>query len=125
MAAEGSLMAAWTNVARVEAPILARPRPRRAATSVPRRRLAGSVVWIVVLAVLLVGIVALNVAVLRLNMQIEQLGEQRVRLEAENALLSSKVSSTVAPACIEQKARTKLGLQPAGDPSYVELPRAR
>ena len=118
-------MAAWTDVARVEAPILARPRPRRASAAAPRRRLAGSVVWIGVLAVLLVGIVALNVAVLRLNMQVERLGEQRLQLQAENALLESKVSSTVAPARIEQKARTKLGLQPAGDPSYVELPRAR
>jgi cell division protein FtsL len=117
-------MAAWTNVAHVEAPVLARPRPRRAAAG-PRRRLAGSVVWIGVLAVLLVGIVALNVAVLRLNMQIEKLGQQRVELQAENALLASKVSSTVAPARIEHRARTKLGLTPAADPTYVELRRER
>ena len=113
-------MAAWTNVARVEAPVLAPRRPRRTA-AVPRRRLAGSVVWIGLLAVLLVGIVALNVAVLRLNMQIEHLGQQRLELQAENALLSSKVSSTLAPSRIEYRARTKLGLTPAADPTYVEL----
>jgi cell division protein FtsL len=87
--------------------------------------LAGSVVWIAMLAVLLVGVVALNVAVLRLNMQIEKLGQQRLELEAENALLESKVSSTLAPARIEQKARNGLGLVPAADPTYVELRRDR
>lgn len=117
-------MAAWTNVARVEAPVLARRRERRAAAA-PRRRLAGSVVWIGLLGVLLVGIVALNVAVLRLNMQIEKLGQERLELQAANALLASKVSSTLAPARIEAKARTKLGLTPAADPTYVELRRER
>ncbi len=116
-------MAAWTNAARVEAPVLAR-RPARRAAAAPRRRLAGSVVWIVLLGVLLVGIVALNVAVLRLNMQIEKLGQERLELQAENALLTSKVSSTLAPARIEAKARAKLGLTPA-DPTYVELRRER
>ena len=115
-------MAAWTEAARLEAPAAAqaRPRPRRVAAA-PRRRLAGGVVWIGFVAVLLVGVVALNVAVLRLNMQIEQLGEQRLELEAENALLASKVSSAVAPARIEKKARNGLGLVPAADPTYVEL----
>ncbi|HET9674722.1 MAG TPA: cell division protein FtsL [Gaiellaceae bacterium] len=119
-------MAAWTHAERVEAPAIPRPRPRpRRASATPRRRLAGGVVWIAVLAVLLVGVVALNVAVLRLNMQIEKLGQQRLQLEAENALLESKVSSTLAPARIEQKARNDLGLVPAADPAYVELRRDR
>jgi cell division protein FtsL len=119
-------MAAWTHAERVEAPAIPRPRPRpRRASATPRRRLAGSVVWIAMLAVLLVGVVALNVAVLRLNMQIEKLGQQRLELEAENALLESKVSSTLAPARIEQKAQSGLGLVPAADPTYVELRRHR
>lgn len=113
-------MAGWTSAARVEAPAVARPRPRRASAQ-PRRRLAGSVVWIGVLAVLLVGVVAVNVAVLRLNMQIEQLGQQRLELEAENALLESQVSSTLAPARIEREARTKLGLEPAAESTYVDV----
>jgi cell division protein FtsL len=118
-------MATWIH-ARVEAPALPRrPRRQRSANAVPRRRLAGGVVWIGVLAVLLVGVVALNVAVLRLNMQIEELGRQRVGLRAENALLESKISSTLAPARIEQQARSKLGLEPAADPTYVELRRER
>jgi cell division protein FtsL len=71
--------------------------------------------------VLLVGVVAVNVAVLRLNMQIEKLGQQRLELEAQNALLESKVSSTLAPARIEREARTELGLLPAAESTYVEL----
>jgi cell division protein FtsL len=74
-----------------------------------------------VLAVLLVGVVAVNVAVLRLNMQIEKLGQQRLELEAQNALLESKVSSTLAPSRIEREARTQLGLLPADESTYVEL----
>ena len=115
-------MASWTSAARVEAPAVPQPRPRpRRASAAPRRRLAGSVVWIGLLAVLLVGVVAVNVAVLRLNMQIEQLGQQRLELEAKNALLESQVSSTLAPARIEREARTKLGLEPAAESTYVEL----
>ena len=117
-------MAGWTSAARVEAPAVVRPRPRRTA-AVPRRRLAGGVVWIGLLGLLLVGIVAVNVAVLRLNMQIEQLGQERLALEAENALLESKVSSTLAPSRIEREARTRLGLVPAAESTYVELRRAR
>jgi cell division protein FtsL len=115
-------MAGWTSAAHVDATAVpqARPRPRRASAA-PRRRVAGGVVWIGLLAVLLVGVVAVNVAVLRLNMQIEKLGQQRLELEAQNALLESKVSSTLAPARIEREARTKLGLLPAAEPTYVEL----
>ena len=116
-------MASWTSAAHVDATAVpqARPRPRTRASAAPRRRLAGGVVWIGLLAVLLVGVVAVNVAVLRLNMQIEKLGQQRLELEAQNALLESKVSSTLAPARIERDARTKLGLLPAAEPTYVEL----
>ena len=115
-------MAGWTSAAQVEAPAVSQPRPRaRRASAAPRRRLAGGVVWIGLLAVLLVGVVALNVAVLRLNMQIEQLGQQRLELEAQNALLESQVSSTLAPARIEREARTQLGLLPAEESTYVEL----
>lgn len=115
-------MASWTSAAHVDATAVpqARPRPRRASAA-PRRRVAGGVVWIGLLAVLLVGVVAVNVAVLRLNMQIEKLGQQRLELEAQNALLESKVSSTLAPARIERVARTKLELVPAAEPTYVEL----
>jgi len=86
---------------------------------------AGGVVWIGLLAVLLVGVVALNVAVLRMNMKLEQLGQARLELEAQNALLASKVSSAVAPPVIERRARTELGLVPAADPTYADLHHGR
>ena len=43
----------------------------------------GGVVWIVVLAVLLAGIVAVNVAVLQLNVRLDELGRERVQLRAD------------------------------------------
>jgi cell division protein FtsL len=119
-------VAAWAPSARAEPAPLRRPRsrPRPAPTRVAERRLAGGVLWIVLLGVLLVGVVALNVAVLRLNMQLERLSERRLELEAENAMLTSKVSAAMAPSRTERLARTRLGLEPAADPTYAEL-RAR
>ena len=123
-------MASWAHGARAEtAPIRAqreqrRPRARVAAPTA-ERHLAGGVLWIVLLGVLLVGVVAVNVAVLRLNMRLEQLGERRLELEAENALLASNVSAAMAPSRVERLARTKLGLEPAAHASYVDLERRR
>ena len=109
-------MTAWAPTAREQA-VLRRPRVRQ-------RRLAGGVVWIVVLALLLTGVVALNVAVLRLNMQLEQLARERATLRAQNALLAAQVASAVAPARVEGQARRR-GLVQATNPSYVDLSRAR
>ena len=76
---------------------------------------------------LLAGVVALNVAVLRLNMQLDELGRERENLRAENAALASRYSSVHATARIQDLARTKLGLVPAEpeDTSYVQLARAK
>jgi cell division protein FtsL len=90
-----------------------------------QRQLAGGVVWIVVVAVLLAGVVALNVAVLRLNLRLDELGQQRAKLRAENATLASKLASAAASARIEQLAAKRLGVAPA-DPartSYLDLSR--
>ena len=114
-------MAAWATASAEAAPIPARPRARRSARPAPERRLAGGVLWIALVAVLLVGVVALNVAVLRLNMQLEQLSERRLELEAENALLTSKISAAMAPPRVERVARARLGLVPADEMTYVEL----
>src|SRR5205085_10512058 len=75
--AEGGLVvAAWDVAAELLAPA-PRPKPKPAAQKRPRpaarRRVTGGVVWIVFVAVLLTGIVALNVAVLRLNVQLDRL----------------------------------------------------
>lgn len=116
-------MAAWAPAAEAAAPLIRRrprPAPKRAAR---RRSLAGGVVWIALLAALLAGIVALNVAVLRLNMQLEQLGRERADLRAKNAELASQISSSTATPHIGLQARTRLGLVEA-DPSettYIDL----
>jgi cell division protein FtsL len=121
-------MASWAGTARAEPQAIPQPRrrpPRPAAK--PRARTKarpfGGVVWIVVLAALLGGVVAVNVAVLQLNVRLDELGRERTQLRADTNRLSSQLSSASANARIESEARTKLGLvradvQPA---DYVEL----
>ncbi|MBA2332819.1 MAG: cell division protein FtsL [Actinobacteria bacterium] len=111
--------------AHAHAPALPRPRPRRkpAARPLARPRPFGGVLWIVVLGALLAGVVAVNVAVLQLNVRLDDLGRERIQLRADNARLSSQLSSAAAAARIEAQARKRLGLVPA-DPSttaYVQL----
>ena len=112
-------------------PVRRRPRPvaapARGARSAPRtrasgRRLTGGIVWISLFALLLVGVVALNVAVLRTNMHVNRLDKVELQLRAENAALASQVSSAASAQRIESTAR-KLGLVPAQatDTSYLDL----
>jgi cell division protein FtsL len=99
---------------------LARPRPRSA-----QPRVARGVVWIVVIGALLVGVVFMNVVVLRMNIQLDHLGRERAQLQGDNAALAARVSSELAAARIQAQARQSLGVVPA-DPSettYVDLPR--
>jgi cell division protein FtsL len=105
-------MASWAGAERVEAPRVARPRRRTATRTAIRTKARpfGGVVWIVVLAVLLAGIVAVNVAVLQLNVRLDELGRERVQLRADTKRLSSQLSSASANARIESEARAKLGL---------------
>ena len=114
-------MASWSGTARVETPQVAQPRRRRAAVAraAPRPRPFGGVVWIVLVAMLLAGVVAVNVAVLQLNVQLDELGRERIQLRADTNRLSSQLSSESANARIESQARTKLGLVRA-DPTLTE-----
>ena len=116
-------MAVVAERARAGAPA-ARTTPRSAGRAAPRRRVASGVVWIVVVAVLLAGVVAMNVAVLRLNLRMDDLGRQRVKLRAENAALSSKLSSASADARIQDLARGAglVQAEPA-ETTYVHLDR--
>ena len=110
-----------------------RPRPAAKPAAAPRRatrtrasgrRLTGGIVWISAFAVLLTGVVALNVAVLRTNMRLSRLDKQELQLRAENQALASQVSSAASARRIEATAR-KLGLvpAPATDTSYLDLAR--
>ncbi len=109
--------------ARVASPARRRsPRPR--ARSGPR--VVGGVVSIGVLAALLAGVVALNVAVLQLNLELDEAGRERRSLIAENAALESRVSGATAVARIQAVARDRLGFVPV-DPEqteYIRLDRA-
>jgi len=103
----------------------AEPRPARAsaASRARPRSTFGGVVWIVVVAVLLAGVVAVNVAVLRLNVRLDKVSQQRVDLQADVARLQSALSSAGASAQISSAAQSKLGLVPA-DPNttrYLKL----
>jgi cell division protein FtsB len=81
------------------------------------------VVWIGLSAVLLSGVVALNVAVLRLHVQVDKLSAERTRLRAEKQTLASQLSMAAASPRILARTRAQNGLVPA-DPSettYIGL----
>ena len=122
-------MAAWDVAAELLAPTprpKPKPAPRKRPRPAARRRVTGGVLWIVVVAVLLTGIVALNVAVLRLNVQLDRLSRERADLRAQNQSLQSQLSSAASSQQIQQLAAKRLGLEPANPDStvYVELGRS-
>jgi cell division protein FtsL len=102
------------------------PRARRA--RVGRRRtwvLSGGVAGIVLFAVLLAGVVTINVAVLRLNLQLDEAGRERTELRNDVARLRSEISSAAATRRIERLAQGELGLvevEPE-DTTYIRLHR--
>ena len=57
-----------------------------------RRLLAGGVVWIVAVAALLAGVVAINVAVLGLNLDLDSANRQRAQLRADIAADEAKLA---------------------------------
>ena len=99
----------------------AHPAPRRA--RLPRAGFGGAVVWIVVVGLLLAGVVAINVLVLRLNVELDELRRSRAELKADIAATRAQLSSASANARIESEAATKLGLVAAdpNDTTYVPL----
>ena len=116
-------MASWAaGAARADAPQVVRPRARSKPRTAPKRRARtrpfGGVVWIVLLAFLLAGVVAVNVAVLQLNVRLDELGRERIELQGETKRLSSQLSSASATARIESQAKSKLGLVQA-DPELT------
>jgi cell division protein FtsB len=115
-------MASWSAaVAYTEdAPPVARARTRQRAR---RRRdpLRSGVVWIVAAGIVLAGLVALNVAVLQLNVRLDQLSRDRATLRDQNAALASQFSTAKASPLIQARAKSRLGLVPAKQTTYVEL----
>jgi cell division protein FtsL len=104
---------------------VARPRSARRGTREKAKPhvLGGGVLWILLFAVLLAGVVAVNVTVLRLNVELDGIGRERSELKADVAELRSELSSTAATSRIERVATEELGLGLA-DPettTYVTL----
>lgn len=111
---------------RVQAELLQAPRLQPAPTrarAIARPRLGRGVVWILAIAGLLAGIVALQVTVLQLRMERGRLQSEIVELEAQNAKLESEISSAASVARVEGAARGPLGLVPPSKTTYLELPR--
>lgn len=92
-----------------------------------QRRVRGHIVWMTIFALLLFGIVAVNVAVLQAHVAVSKLDQKRARLEARNQALASALSAVDSAPRIEAAAR-RLGLvqASAGNTSYLDLtPRGR
>jgi hypothetical protein len=112
-------MASSSATAYVDAPAVERKRRPRAEAARRRDPLRNGIVWIVVAGTLLAGLVALNVAVLELNVRLDRLGRERATLRDQNAALASQLSS--AKASLQARAQERLGLAPASAVTYVEL----
>jgi cell division protein FtsL len=112
-------VATWA--ARVEEAPASRSAPRVVRRE---RRVTGGVLWIGVIAALLAGVVATNVAVLRLNMKLDRLGRERADLRAQTAELSAQLSSAASAPRIQRQAK-RLGLvqATADQTTYLTLRR--
>jgi Tfp pilus assembly protein PilN len=99
-----------------EHPRRQRPPSRKPAVR-QQRRMAGSVVWICIVGVLLAGVVAVNVAVLRLNLRLDQLTRDRAKLQADIAAQQLQLAGAATAGRIEQAAALH-GLAPA-DPRNI------
>jgi hypothetical protein len=82
-------------------------------------------VSIAAFAVLLAGVVALNVAVLQLNLRLDKLARERADLHAANASLAAQLSGAAATPQVEALVQKRLGFVPAEQMTYVELDPGR
>jgi hypothetical protein len=110
----------------VEAPAAARTARRRAAQPRGGALVTGGIAWIIAVAVLLAGIVAVNVSVLRLNVRLSETERERAQLQAQIAQLELRSSSAASPGLIARAAQ-RSGLVPAdaAHTTYVFLGHRR
>jgi hypothetical protein len=95
-------------------------RPRRKPT---QRRVRAHIVWMILFALLLAGVVAVNVAVLRAHVAVSHLDQQRAELQAQNQALASQLSAASSAPRVEAAAlRFGMILAPAANTSYLMLP---
>jgi hypothetical protein len=105
--------------AQVVAEPLARSRARRKTRTRPRAR--GGILWIAISGILLAGVVFVNVAVLRLNINLDSANQQRVKLRADDAALQSQLASALASPRIQDQARSQDGLVTATTIHYENI----
>lgn len=123
----------WFARAEVAEPAPARPRtarrpvqrpaaPVRSQRRATQRRVRGHIVWMILFALLLFGVVFLNVAVLRAHVAVTHLDQKRTQLQNENEALASRLSTASSAPKIEGAAR-RLGLvqATASATSYLDL----
>jgi len=123
----------WFAQAEVAEPAPARQRParrtqQRPATAVrsrrkpAQRRVRAHIVWMILFALLLAGVVAVTVAVLRAHVAVSRLDQKRAQLQARNQALASELSAASSAPRIERAAH-RLGLvqASAGNTSYTDL----
>ena len=113
----------------VAAPRVARPATASRSRSAPRRAaaspaLARWAVWIAIVAALLAGIVALNVAALELRVERGKVQSQNADLRAGIERLEAQLSGAAAAAPGGAAARGRLGLVEPGETVYLGLERA-
>jgi cell division protein FtsL len=109
-------MASWAPAQAVVAEPVRRRPPRTATRPRSRvrtqKRARAGIAWIVVSGILLAGVVFVNVAVLRLNLALDNANQQRTKLRATNAALQSQLSTELASPRIQAQAAKRLGLRP-------------
>jgi cell division protein FtsL len=88
-----------------------------------RARSRAGIALILLCGVLLTGVVFVNLAVLRLNLRLDNATQERTKLKGENANLNAQLSSALASHRIQSLAHKQDGLVQA-DPSsigYIDL----
>ena len=99
-----------------------RPRRARASGRSSRSRLSPAFVWIIVLATLFAGIVALNVAALRSTIAASKLEAETSAIKQQNADLASQVAGMSGYFRIATEAK-RLGMVPSspGRKAFIEF----
>jgi cell division protein FtsL len=90
---------------RTRKPATARAKPKARRRQRRNLRVRAPLVWMALFAVLLVGVVAVNVAVLRAHVSTNDLDQQITQLQQENANLASQYASATAAPRVEAAAR--------------------
>lgn len=104
-----------------------RSRPRTKARSRKRTqaRARGGILWIAISGILLAGVVFVNVAVLQLNLRLDNANADKAKLQADNAALQSQYSSLVSSPRVSAAAYRRLGLVFLDPATYTYIDVAR